>query len=373
MWRKIRECIFQDLKTHLAIVSQSGNQSTGSHPPRYCSPCKWSNPRRCTGKDGSSGGTCGWLDGRTLVAWPAPSPHGCNSWHNAWPKDTKFHCGSHAADTLKSRMLCSMPFWRLAWLASVAGNDRAVDNGGGLRRMGQEQSVTFFIGWACCSWTDWHGLLSGWSDVREVARDDSQSCTGFPTQVCTFLSRQSYSKFVLSSVLCQTPTFWAVVRWRPLELEWRHGSSPTFVFLRVRGPIFRNPTRGWFWSQVGQIDNQYRPSWLSYFVLSVCEGGTTDSQRLLCERGRRDKLSVVAATVYWCSHFIVGVMMVKDCRPLICFWEVTVLAIELWHNLWKTVLDSSTLFVVFPPIPLGLDHSESLDDLQLHGLHVSYV
>ena len=31
-------------------------------------------------------------------------------------------------------------------------------------------------------------------------------------------------------------------------------------------------------------------------------------------------------------------------------------AIELWHNLLKTVLDSSTSFIVFPPIPLGLDY-----------------
>ena len=38
------------------------------------------------------------------------------------------------------RYLSSIQFWRAAGLASVAGNGKAVGNGGGLVRMGKEQS-----------------------------------------------------------------------------------------------------------------------------------------------------------------------------------------------------------------------------------------
>ena len=44
------------------------------------------------------------------------------------------------------RYLSSIQFWRAVRLASVAGNGRAVGNGGGLVRMGQEQSAPRRVG-----------------------------------------------------------------------------------------------------------------------------------------------------------------------------------------------------------------------------------
>ena len=52
------------------------------------------------------------------------------------------------------RYLSSKQFWRAARLASVAGSDKAVDIGGGLVRMGQEQSHSSSRGLAAAELTD---------------------------------------------------------------------------------------------------------------------------------------------------------------------------------------------------------------------------